>query len=393
MSSPLAAPPTAHLRPSGARADDSSFARIPLAVPDLRGREAEYLQNCVDDNWVSSAGPHVTAFESAVAKAVGVAHGVALVNGTCALEMALRLAARRRPGARRVAMPAWTFAATANATVHAGLEPLFLDIDPGTWTLDPVALESVLIDQADAIAAVVPVHALGQAADMDPILALADHHAIPVVEDAAGALGALYRGRPVGGLGFAGMLSFNGNKTVTAGGGGMLLTDDEDVARTARFLSAQARPSSAYRHSEVAFNYRMTNLNAAVGLAQMERLDEMVERKRTIGRRYRQALADLPGLSPQPETNWGHHSYWMSCIRCDSRTGADALIARLDAARIDARPFWESLADQDPYRMFTSPPVPVADSLSGQVVALPCSSSLSDAQQERVIDSIRSALV
>lgn len=365
-------------------------ARIPLAIPDLRGREAEYLQNCVDDNWVSSAGPHVGAFEAAVARASGVDHGIAIVNGTCALELALRLAAPRRRGAaaNRVAMPAWTFAATANAAIHAGLAPLFIDIDPDDWTLDPRALAAAVAADPAAIAAIVPVHALGQTADMAPILALAAAHGIPVVEDAAGAIGARHRGRPAGSLGLAGVVSFNGNKTITAGGGGMILTDDADLAGTARFLSAQARPTAHYRHTAAAFNYRMTNVNAAIGLAQMERLDAMLAAKRRIGERYRADLAGVRGITVQPVCDRGDHGWWMSCVRLETRQAADDLIARLDRAGIDARPFWESLADQAPYRAFAGPPVPVAEALSGRVVALPCSSSLTPDQQTRVIAAI-----
>ena len=237
---------------------------IPLSVPDLRGNEAAYLARCVADNWVSSAGPFVVEMEARLARLTGRAHGVAMVNGTAALHLAL-VAAGVGAG-DRVIVPDWTFGASANAVFHAAAEPCFVDVTTESWTLDATLVAKALADPAARIRAVIAVHALGHPADLDPLRELCDDARIPLIEDAAGALGARYKDQPAGGIGDFGVFSFNGNKTVTAGGG-MVVTDDGAAADRLRHLSTQAREAPAYRHDAVAFNYRMTNLNAAVGMA------------------------------------------------------------------------------------------------------------------------------
>jgi perosamine synthetase len=361
-------------------------ATIPLAVPDLRGNEGAYLQRCITDNWVSSAGPYVVEFETRVAALCGRRFGVATANGTTALQLAL-LAAGVTPG-KLVAMPDWTFAATANAVIHAGATPLFIDITEESWTLDPGLLRQALAEHGDRIAAVVPVHALGHPADMDPIRNACDAAGVSVIEDAAGAIGALYKGRPVGSLGRAAMLSFNGNKTVTAGGGGMIVTDDETLARRARHVSTQARPGAEYVHDTVGFNYRMTNLNAAVGVAQLERLDEMIGAKKAIADRYDRALAGRNDLLAMPRAQWADHNCWLYSCLAASEADATSLIAHLKGRNIEARRFWQSLSVQAPYH--GSPHVlnGVSKKISGRVVSLPCSSGLRDSDQARVVDAL-----
>lgn len=363
--------------------------RIPLAEPDLRGREAEYLANCVRDNWVSSAGPAIAEFERRVAAVAGRAHGVAAVNGTAALHLAL-LGVGVRPG-DLVIVPDFTFAATANAACHAGAAPFFVDVEPRFGTLDPALLDRALANPPDGrrVGAVMMVDVLGGVSAADAIAETCRRHGVPLVEDAAGALGATYRGRPAGGFGAASCFSFNGNKTVTAGGGGMVVTDDAEMARHLRHITAQARPGRRYRHDAVGFNYRMTNLNAALGLAQIERLDEMVELKRGIARRYDAALAGLARIAPMPRDPAGASSCWLYSAPAATTADADALVAALNAAGIEARPFWESLATQAPYAKFPRLLAGRSAALSGRFVSLPCSSSLSDADQDRVIAAIR----
>lgn len=363
-------------------------SRIPLAVPDLRGNEEQYLRECVTTNWVSSAGPFISEFEARIARIVGIKHGIAVVNGTCALELALRTGARRETGRSKVIVPDWTFAGTINAVYHAGFTPHFVDVSRESWTLDPIQLAAVLQREADQIAAVVPVHALGHPADMTAILQTTASYGIPVIEDTAAGLGAACRGRAAGTFGLAGMLSFNGNKTLTAGGGGMIVTNDDDLARRIRFLMAQARPGQAYRHEQIGFNYRMTNVNAALGLAQAERFDELLAAKRRIAAGYAKVAAQHPTLQAQPSCDWAESSDWMSCVLCETTEDATRLEQHLNAANIDARIFWESLSGQPAYAEFPRESVAQSIALSGRVVALPCSSSLTDTQFSRVAETL-----
>jgi perosamine synthetase len=363
----------------------TAAARIPLAVPDLGEAEAAAVARCITDNWVSSAGPDVTRFEARMAEMTGRAHGVALVNGTAALYIALRVAG---VGAGdKVLVPDFTFAATANAVLQAGATPVFLDVTEESWTLDPSLLTDAIAKHR--LKAAIPVHVLGHPADMDAIMAICRQAGVTVIEDAAGAIGARYRGQPAGGLGDAAIFSFNGNKTVTAGGGGMIVTDDESWARQARAVSTQAREGSGYRYREAGFNYRLPNLNAALGLAQLGRLDEMLAAKRTIAARYDQALAGRDDLVPMPRCGWAESGCWLYSVRCASRGDAAALTQYLDHENIEARVFWEPLSEQAPYADAPRRLTGVAARLSGTVVSLPCSSQLSEPEQLRVIAALQ----
>jgi dTDP-4-amino-4,6-dideoxygalactose transaminase len=364
----------------------SDTPKIPLAVPDLRGNEAKYLAQCVADNWVSSVGPFVTEMERRLAALSARRHAVATVNGTAALHLALLALGVGRGDL--VVVPDWTFAATANAVVHAGATPLFIDVTGESWTLDPALLDRALAAHTGRVKAVTAVHALGHPADMDPIMDVAARHGVPVVEDAAGAIGAYYRGRPIGSLGTAAIFSFNGNKVATAGGGGMVVADDDAIARTARHLSTQARPGADYVHDAAGFNYRMTNLNAAVGLAQLERLDDMVAIKRRIAARYAEAVAGRADMSFMPRRAWAESSAWLSSVLVARADDAAALVDHLARSAIEARVFWRALSPQAPYRGAPRLLSGVAAALSGRVVSLPCSTSLSDADQGRVLDAL-----
>ena len=287
-----------------------------------------------------------------------------------------------------VVVPDFTFAATANAVIHAGARPLFADVTRESWTLDPDCLAAALDRYGEKIRAVVPVHALGHPADMAPIVELARGRGIPVIEDAAGAIGARYRDRPVGGLGDAAIFSFNGNKTVTAGGGGAIVTDRTDWAERARSLSTQAREGVAYVHTEAGFNYRMPNINAALCLAQLERLDEMVAVKRGIAARYDAALHGHPELRRMPRAPWADSACWLYSVKCPDTDRAQDLVCHLQAAGIESRVAWLSLSRQKPYAGAKSVLDGVSESISGCVVSLPCSSSLAVEDQARVIESM-----
>lgn len=357
--------------------------RIPLAVPDLRGREAELLAKCVAENWVSSAGPEVSAFEQGIAALTGRKHAVALVNGTAALHLAL-LSAGVRPG-DRVAVPEWTFAATANAAAHAGAKLAFVDVTESDWGLDPNLLAKAL-DGDDTIRAVISVDPLGHAADMDALQSVCSARRVVLIEDAAGAIGGHYKGRPCGALGELSTFSFNGNKTLTAGGGGMVLTDDDGRARFIRHIATQARPTREYYHDVVGFNYRMTNLNAAVGLAQLERLEEMVAAKQAIAGCYDAALASRGDVRPMPRPAHSSSAAWLYNVRVRSENDASSLVAEMEAANVEARIFWRSLSPQPAWQGATTWLSGVAASLSGTVVSLPCSSSLTRDAQNRVLE-------
>jgi perosamine synthetase len=363
-----------------------SHSRIPLAIPDLRGRELQYLSRCVTENWVSSAGPFVTELEAKIAALSGRAQGVATVNGTTAIQLAL-IAVGVRPG-QCVVVPDWTFAATANAVIHAGAVPYFHDVTESAWTLDPQLLAETLADPGHDVAAVIAVHTLGHPADMDSIRAACSKAGIPLVEDAAGAIGALYKGRPAGGLGDIGIFSFNGNKTITAGGGGMVLTDNAETAAFVRHLSAQGRVGAEYQHDVVGYNYRMTNLNAAVGLAQLERLSEMLGLKVALAARYDDALKGRHDLTLMPRQPWAQSSCWLYSVATASDLDAASLVAHLAEHDIEARVFWRSLSHQKPYASAPRRLNGVSRRLSGRVVSLPCSSGLSRSDHDRVLSAL-----
>ena len=357
---------------------------IPLAEPDLRGAETAHLTRCIADNWISSAGPDVVAFERRLAALADRSHAVATTNGTSALYLALRVVGIG-PG-DLVAVPDWTFAATANAVLMAGAKPVFVDVATDTWSLCPDRLSAAL-DRFPAKAVMV-VDALGHPADMDALLRVTETRGVPMIEDAAGALGSRYKGRPAGSFGTVAAFSFNGNKIVTTGGGGALLTDDAALAERARALSTQARSGPAYHSEEAGFNFRMPNLNAAVGLAQLDRLDAMVAAKRAIAARYDAAVADRSDIEPMPRRPWADANCWLYSVRCADRSAANDLIGHLERHGINARIFWEALSGQPAYDSYPATCNETAESLSGTVVSLPCSSHLTEEGQKVVIETL-----
>jgi perosamine synthetase len=376
---------------------------IPLCIPNLAGNEARYLQECVETNFVSSVGPFVERFEEMVAEASGAASAVATSSGTTGLHAALTAVGVGRDDL--VVLPSLTFIASANAIAHCGADPWLMDVEAASWTLDPAALGEALARQTERrgdalihrptgrrVAALMPVHTLGLPADMDPLMELAASHDLPVVADAAAALGARDRHRPIGKLGAQlSVLSFNGNKTVTAGGGGAVIGEDEELTALVRHLTTTARVGSAYDHDRVGFNYRMTNLQAAVGCAQLERLDDLVAAKRRIAAEYDSAFADLPGLLRFPAPDRAESACWFSGALLEGRSAAE-LVPALRAAGVDARSFWKPIHLQAPFAACPHEPTPVTDRLWPAVLTLPCSTSLSATDQERVIASVRDVL-
>jgi len=373
---------------------------IPNAVPYLGGNEWQYLKECLDTNWVSSAGPFVNRFEAEVAAYVGAAHAVATVNGTAALHVALLLAGIG-PG-DEVLVPALTFIATANAIKYCGGAPVFMDSDPRSWAMDPAKVADFLTRECrvehgrvvnratgKTVKAILPVHLYGHPADLDPLLELCERFPLVLVEDAAEALGAKYKGRRVGAHGLLGCLSFNGNKIITAGGGGMILTGNPALAERARHLTTQARDEGfEFVHREVGFNYRLTNIQAAVGLAQLEQLDRFVEAKRATARAYAEALGRLGGAEPLGEAPWAFSTFWMYSVLLDPASYGDVrrLIAAASAEGIGLRPLWRPLHRQPVFAGSQAYRVEVADGLWARGVLLPCSVGITPEERERVVD-------
>jgi dTDP-4-amino-4,6-dideoxygalactose transaminase len=377
---------------------------IPLAIPNMAGNEARYLAECVATNFVSTVGPFVGRFEEQVASASGARNAVATSCGTTGLHVALVALGVRRDDL--VIVPSFTFIATANAVAHVGATPWLLDVHPDTWTLDPQRLGDALdletVRGADGklvhvrtgrrVSAIVVVHTFGTPADMDEVTAIAQAHGLPLLSDAAAALGAEYKGRPVGRLGAdLTMFSFNGNKTVTAGGGGAVAGDDDELLARVRHLSTTARIGANYDHDEVGFNYRMTNLQAAVGCAQMELLDRFVRRKREIRRAYDEGLAGISTVEPFPVPDWAESACWFSGFVTDPET-ADRVRTALNDEGIDARPTWKPMHLQSPYADAPRSDVSISDRIWRRIVTLPCSTGITDGELDVVVNAVRRTL-
>lgn len=376
------------------------MSALPLAVPRLGGNEARYVQECLDTNFVSSVGPFVERFEREFAAAVGAPYAVACATGTAALHVALRLAGAGPD--RVVAVSAFTFVASVNAIAYTGAEPLLVDSERATWNLDAGRLHEMVVRRAatggrlpDVIEAV---HVLGHPADLEPLLDLRERFGIPLVEDAAEALGATYTqgplaGRAVGSIGDLGCFSFNGNKIITTGGGGMIVTADAELAARAKHLTTQAKlPGRGYVHDEVGYNYRLTNMAAALGVAQLEQLPAFLAAKRASAARYERDLADLP-VSPAPRAPWADPSYWLYSILLDAGAAdRDAVLDALNDAGVQARPLWPPLHHQPPYEKAERLGGDVAEDLYARGLSLPSSVGLTADDQRRVTDGLRSAL-
>jgi dTDP-4-amino-4,6-dideoxygalactose transaminase len=380
----------------------SSEPRIPLAEPLIGGNAARYLEECLATNFVSSVGPFVERFERAFAEAVGSRHAVACASGTAAIHLALRVLDVQP--ADEVWVSTLTFVASANPIRYVGATPVLVDSEATTYNLDP----DVVVDELDRRArrglrqprAIEVVHLVGHPADMAPLLDAARHHGVEVFEDASEALGAGYTagplaGRQVGTFGRVGCFSFNGNKLITTGGGGMLVTDDPALAGRARHLSTQAGlPGRAYDHDEVGYNYRLSNLAAALGLAQLEQLEALLAARRAMAARYDEAISGLLAYRPAPHAPWAAPSYWLYTASLDPAPGGptrDEVIDALAAGGIEARPMWTPLHATSLYADAPRLGGTVAEAIFERSISLPSSSSLTEAQQARVVAGLGSA--
>jgi perosamine synthetase len=379
---------------------------VPLCVPHLAGNEWAYVKECLDTNWVSSAGSYVERFERMAAAAAGARYGVATTSGTAALHIALLLAGVRPDD--EVLVSTLTFIAPVNAIRYVGAWPVFVDAEPAYMQLDPDRLKqllsqdcvrrgSELLDRATGrrVRAILPVHVLGHPVDMARVLELADAFDLAVIEDATEGLGARCYDGVVGSLGDVGCLSFNGNKLITTGGGGMIVTNHEAWARRARYLTTQAKDDPIeFVHREIGFNYRLPNVLAAIGVAQLERLEAHIAAKRRIAAAYATGLQGIAGITPMSEAPWATSVFWLYTIQVDAdRFGMDSRdLHRLLAERgIETRPLWQPMHQSPAHAGAPPSACPVAERLNRDALSLPCSVGLSGSQQEFVIAAIREA--
>ena len=367
--------------------------RIYLSVPHMGGDEETFVREAFASNQLSSVGSQLDAFEHEMSSLVGLP-SVALSSGTAAIHLGLRLLGVSPDD--EVVTPTLTFVATVNPVRYLGAKPIFVDSERASWNLDPELLTGLLKKRAARNRlprAVVAVHLYGRSADMDPIFEICDRYEVPVLEDAAQAMGATYKGKHVGSRGAVSAFSFNGNKIITTTGGGMLMAQKPEWVDKARFWSTQARdPGIAYEHSDIGYNYRLSNVLAAIGRGQLRVLGERLQQRRAIFVRYCDAFADLPGIEPMPEPSWGVHTNWLSCFLIhQTQFGAsrDEVMDALAAQNIEARPVWKPMHMQPLWIGIERVGGSVAEELFAMGICLPSSTSISLAEQERVITIIR----
>ncbi|MCM0083495.1 DegT/DnrJ/EryC1/StrS family aminotransferase [Geomonas sp. Red32] len=367
---------------------------IAVNEPLLDGNEKRYLMECIETGWISSEGPFVKEFEERFARRVGRECGIAVANGSGALDIAVK-ALRLGPG-DEVILPTFTIISCAASIVRSGATPVVVDADPVTWNMDVGQVEARI---TPATKAIMVVHIYGLPVDMDPLLELARRHGLKVIEDAAEMHGQTYRGRPCGSFGDISTFSFYPNKHVTTGEGGMLVCDDPGLAERCRSLRNLCfQPSRRFVHEELGWNYRMTNLQAALGLAQLERLDEFVEKKRAMGRRYRELLAGIPGLQmPAGDCDFADNIFWVFGVVLDDELPFDAQEAmrRLSALGIGTRPFFWPMHEQPVFTgggLFAGERHPVAERLARRGFYLPSGLALTGDQQARVAAAVREAV-
>ena len=376
--------------------------RIWLSSPHLGDEETAFVEDAFRTNWIAPLGPHVDGFEREVAAYAGMAHGAAVSSGTAAIHLGL-IVLGVKPG-DTVLCSSLTFVGSCNPILYCGAQPVFIDSEPGSWNMSPQALERAF-EAASRTGrmprCVIVVNLYGQSADMAPIMALCERYGVPILEDAAESLGATYKGRKSGGFGRVGVFSFNGNKIITTSGGGMLVADDPALVVRARKLSTQARePAPHYEHTEVGFNYRMSNVLAGIGRGQLKVLDQRVAQRRRVFDIYRQALADLPQVRWMPEPQGMRSTRWLTCFTLD---GADApercrrVMRSMERHSIEARPVWKPMHLQPLFKGAPyfphAPGQDVAAGLFHAGICLPSGSNLTDVQIASVVDNLRRALL
>jgi len=363
---------------------------IPVCEPLLTGKELEYASDCLKTNWISSAGKYIPEFEKRFAEYCGCKYGIATTNGTTALHLALASLGIR--DGDEVIMPAFTMAACAFAVIYTGAKPVLVDAEADTWNIDVTELERRVTDRTKAI---MPVHIYGHPCDMDPIMDIAKRHNLFVLEDAAEAHGAEYKGTKAGGIGQVGCFSFYANKIITTGEGGMVVTNDAQIADKSRRLKDQAfSPQRRFLHTNIGFNYRMTNVQAAIGLAQMESIDRFVEMRRNNAALYSAGLKDIPGITLPQQKEWAKNVYWMYGILAENKLGItrDSLMQKLKEKGVDTRTFFIPMHVQPAFQdmgLFKGELYPVATDLSEKGLYLPSGSGLKSEEIDYICTCIR----
>lgn len=358
---------------------------IPVNEPKFGPREKELLNQCIDTGWVSSDGPFIKQFEEMFASFVGMKHGVAVCNGTAAIEAAL-FGLGVTEG-NEVIMPTFTIISCAVAVLRLGAKPVLVDIDPEIWTMNVKQIEAKITKKTKVI---MPVHIYGHPVDMDPLIEIAKKNGLLIMEDAAEVHGAEYKGRKCGSIGEIASFSFYANKIVTTGEGGMVVTNNDQMAERARsFRNLCFRPEKRFYHTELGYNFRMTNLQAALGVAQTERIEESIQLKRRLGDYYRKRLADIPGVRFAPEKSWAKSVYWMYAIEIDPKTGlnAETVMQKLGERGIGTRPFFMGLHAQPVFHdmgLFRGERYPNAEHAYRQGLYLPSGMALTESQIEIV---------
>jgi dTDP-4-amino-4,6-dideoxygalactose transaminase len=367
--------------------------QILLSPPHLGNQELEFIKEAFETNWVAPIGPHIDAFEQEFCEVVKTKYAVAVSSGTAALHLALRLLEIERGD--EIFCSTLTFIATANPILYMGATPVFIDSDRTSWNMDPALLSTALAQRAKQgklPKAVVLVHLYGQSADIDPILSACNLYDVPLIEDAAESLGAIYKGKAPGSFGRISIFSFNGNKIITTSGGGMLVTNDEGLATQARFLATQARDVAPhYQHSQMGYNYRLSNVLAGIGRGQLQVLKDRVAARRQNFEIYRSALQHLPGLNFMPEADFGASSRWLSCLEIDPNQSGltrEHLRLAMVAEHIESRPVWKPLHLQPLFKDCEAIGGKVAVELFDRGLCLPSGSNLKDADRDRVIQTI-----
>lgn len=367
---------------------------ILLSTPHIGEQELKFVQEAFDTNWVAPVGPNIDAFEQEFSQIVGSQYSAALSSGTAALHLALKLVGVE--AGDEVFCSTFTFIASASPITYLGAKPVFVDSDRISWNMDPNLLETALAkrDKLGKLPkAVVLVHLYGQSADIEPITQICDRYGIPLIEDAAEALGASYKGTSPGTWGKAGIFSFNGNKIITTSGGGMLISNDGNLISKAKFLATQARdPQPHYEHTEIGFNYRLSNISAGIGRGQLSVLQERVAARRRNFATYQQALGDLPGVEFMPEADFGSSTRWLSCLTFESNTmGVNREQVRLQLLeqQIESRPVWKPMHLQPVFAHCECINNGVAEDIFQKGLCLPSGSNLTDADLNRVVSEIR----
>lgn len=370
--------------------NDVNKKKIWLSSPHMsdEGYEKQYIKEAFDENWIAPLGPNVTGFEDELAAKVGSPYAAALTSGTAAIHLALKSVGVVEGDI--VLCPSLTFSATANPIIYVGAKPVFIDSDYQTWNMDPAALEKAFEKYGNQIKAILVVHLYGFSADMDSIMAICDKYKVPVIEDAAESLGALYKGRQTGTFGKFGIFSFNGNKIITTSGGGMLVSEDKEKIEKVRFWSTQSRDAARhYQHSELGYNYRMSNIVAGIGRGQLKILDQRVAKKKYIFEYYKKELDGLDGIEFMPVNEWNEPNYWLTVITLTGKIKPLDIIEALEKENIESRPVWKPMHMQPFFAAYDYIGGEVSEKLFENGVCLPSDTKMTDEDLERIVKIIR----